>query len=59
VLFESDEKEGYMHGFTKNYVKVRAKYDPLLVNEIKTVRLLNISNEGEVDVEEVESFVEH
>jgi len=59
VLFESDVKEGYMHGFSKNYVKVRAKYDPLLVNEIKTVRLLNISNEGEVDVEEVESFVEH
>lgn len=59
VLFESDIKDGYMHGFSKNYVKVRAKYDPLLVNEIKTVRLISISNQGEVDIEEVESFAVH
>ncbi|MDB5153169.1 MAG: mtaB, partial [Mucilaginibacter sp.] len=30
VLFEGDIKDGYMHGFTRNYVKVRAKYDPIL-----------------------------
>src|SRR5690606_21305441 len=33
VLFESDVKDGYMHGFSRNYVKVRTPYDPLLVNE--------------------------
>jgi threonylcarbamoyladenosine tRNA methylthiotransferase MtaB len=37
VLFEGDIKEGYMHGFTRNYVKVRTKFDPVLVNELKTV----------------------
>lgn len=50
VLFESDQKEGYMHGFTKNYVKVRAKYDPLMVNELKAVILTEISESGEVEV---------
>lgn len=50
VLFESDQKDGYMHGFTRNYVKVRAKYDPVLVNETRLVRLLEISEEGEVEI---------
>ncbi|PWG80850.1 tRNA (N(6)-L-threonylcarbamoyladenosine(37)-C(2))-methylthiotransferase MtaB [Pararcticibacter amylolyticus] len=52
VLFESDEKEGYMHGFTRNYVKVRVKYDPVLVNESRVVKLTAISEDGDVDVEE-------
>jgi threonylcarbamoyladenosine tRNA methylthiotransferase MtaB len=37
VLFEGDIKDGFMHGFTRNYVKVKTKYDPVLVNELKTV----------------------
>ena len=52
VLFESDRKEGQMHGFTSNYIKVRAKYDPLLVNEIKEVRLVEIAATGDVEIEE-------
>mgnify|MGYP002629322106 FL=1 len=39
VLFESDNKDGMMHGFTANYIKVKTPYDPGLVNEIRTVRL--------------------
>ncbi len=54
VLFEADSKEGYMHGFTRNYVKVKAKYDPLLVNELKLVKLVNIANDGDVNIDEVE-----
>lgn len=57
VLFEDDQKNGYMHGFTKNYVKVRAKYDPIMVNELKNVQLLGLSAEGEVEVAEVETLV--
>lgn len=53
VLFEGDEKEGYMHGFTANYVKVRTPYDPLLVNELKPARLAAIAVSGDVDVEEL------
>lgn len=52
VLFEADSKEGYMHGFTRNYVKVKAKYDPLLVNELKEVLLTDISSDGDVNIAE-------
>ncbi len=52
VLFEADSKEGFMHGFTRNYVKVKAKYDPLLVSELKTVTLVNIADDGDVNITE-------
>lgn len=54
VLFEEDIEEGYMHGFTENYVRIQAKYDPILINELKTVTLTSISNRGYVEVEEPE-----
>ncbi len=59
VLFENDIEEGKMHGFTENYIRVSANYDPLLVNELKKVRLTAINSAGSVDVEEVqiEAFV--
>jgi threonylcarbamoyladenosine tRNA methylthiotransferase MtaB len=59
VLFEADQKSGYMHGFTKNYVKVRAKYDPIMVNELKAVKLLEITADGEVEVAELETAYAH
>lgn len=59
VLFEDDQKNGFMHGFTKNYVKVRAKYDPLMVNELKKVKLLSIGETGEVEVMELDTLVSH
>ena len=51
VLFEGDIKDGYMHGFSRNYVKVRTPYDPLLVNELVPVRFVEIAENGEMDVE--------
>ncbi len=59
VLFEGDIKDGYMHGFTGNYVKVRAKYDPVLVNELKKVTLTNISPDGDVEITEAEEILVH
>lgn len=59
VLFEDDQKGGFMHGFTKNYVKVRAKYDPVMVNELKTVQLLSMTADGEVEVAEAEAVLHH
>jgi len=50
VLFEGDVKDGYMHGFSRNYVKVRERYDPLSVNEIVPVKLLSITEKGEAAV---------
>lgn len=59
VLFEDDQKDGFMHGFTKNYVKVKAKYDPVMVNEIKTVRLVELTADGEVEVAETQEVLSH
>ena len=59
VLFEGDIKDGYMHGFTRNYVKVKAKYDPVLVNEIKYVCLTAISPDGDVEITDSEEILVH
>lgn len=58
VLFEEDVKDGIMQGFTENYVRVEAKYDPMLINEIKTVSLKSINSNGNVEVEEPELVYE-
>jgi threonylcarbamoyladenosine tRNA methylthiotransferase MtaB len=52
VLFEAEEKDSKMTGFTENYIKVSAKYDPLRVNEIFKVILNEINDEMLVEVEE-------
>lgn len=54
VLFEDDVEDGFMHGFTENYVRVQAKYDPILINETMDVKLSSISDRGYVEVEEPE-----
>jgi len=59
VLFEGDIKDGFMHGFTRNYVKVKAKYDPVLVNELKNVYLTKISPDGDVEITESEEILIH
>lgn len=59
VLFEGDVKDGYMHGFSKNYVKVRTPYDPLLVNEIVPVKFISIADNGDVDIEELPEVLAH
>ncbi|MES3017641.1 MAG: tRNA (N(6)-L-threonylcarbamoyladenosine(37)-C(2))-methylthiotransferase MtaB [Bacteroidota bacterium] len=58
VLFEADHKEGFMHGFSRNYVKVRTPYDPLLVNELRSVTFENIAADGDMEIcENTEVFV--
>ena len=52
VLFEDDVKDGVMEGWTENYVRVAAKYDPVLVNELKHVRLTGIDSNGLMEAEE-------
>jgi threonylcarbamoyladenosine tRNA methylthiotransferase MtaB len=59
VLFEGDIKDGFMHGFTRNYVKVRTRFDPVLVNEVKKVTLTNISPDGDVEITESDEILVH
>ena len=46
VLFESENKQGYIYGFTENYVKVKTTWNPELVNTLHQVKLTRIDNEG-------------
>ena len=48
VLFEAENDEGIMYGFTKNYVKVAVPYNEELVNTLQTVQLNQLSNSGVV-----------
>jgi len=51
VLFEGENKEGYIHGFTENYVKVKAPWNPALVNTIHNIILMQIDVDGLVRVQ--------
>ncbi len=51
VLFESENKEGYIHGFTENYVKVKMPWNPSYVNTLHTVQLTQIDEDGMVRFE--------
>lgn len=46
VLFEGENKKGYIHGFTENYVKVKAPWNPELVNTLHTIKLTEIDDDG-------------
>lgn len=59
VLFEMEEENGQMFGFTENYIKVQTDYDPLLVNEIVPVYLKDINPQGLVEVEELPEILKH
>ncbi len=51
VLFESENKEGYIHGFTENYVKVKTPWNPELVNTLHKINLTKIDEDGSVRME--------
>ena len=46
VLFESENKDGYIHGFTENYVKVKHPWNPEFVNTLHKVTLSTIDEDG-------------
>ena len=51
VLFESENKEGYIHGFTENYVKVKTPWNPELINTLHEINLTKIDEDGSVRME--------
>lgn len=50
VLFEGENKEGYIYGFTENYVKIKTPWNPELVNTLHQVTLTHIDEDGSVRV---------
>ena len=53
VLFEGDNKEGFMHGFTDNYIKVKTPYNATLVNQLKEVNLSELDADGSVTISNI------
>ena len=52
VLFENDIESGMMHGFTENYIRVGAQYDPLIINEVRRIKITKINEAGLALVED-------
>lgn len=50
VLWEYENKDGFMYGFTDNYVRVKKPFDLNSVNQIERVLLKSIQEDGTVDV---------
>jgi threonylcarbamoyladenosine tRNA methylthiotransferase MtaB len=46
ALFEDGNRDGYIHGFTENYVKVKTPWNPELVNTLREVQLAGIASDG-------------
>jgi threonylcarbamoyladenosine tRNA methylthiotransferase MtaB len=57
VLFETENKEGYINGFTENYVKVKTPWNPELANTLHKIQLTHIDEDGSVRVQFVEALV--
>ena len=51
VLFENKKDDGYIYGFTDNYIKIQTKYQDNLENKFKKVKIQNIKNEVSTCVE--------
>ncbi|MDN4013746.1 tRNA (N(6)-L-threonylcarbamoyladenosine(37)-C(2))-methylthiotransferase MtaB [Chryseobacterium gambrini] len=59
VLWEHENKDGKMFGFTENYVRVQKNFDQSSVNQIEFLKLEKIEADGTVSVmNSFESFLE-
>lgn len=54
VLFEADHEHGMMNGFTSNYVKVKAPYNPLITNLVVPVKMTKVDRDGLMKIEFIE-----
>jgi threonylcarbamoyladenosine tRNA methylthiotransferase MtaB len=55
VLFEGENKSGFIHGFTENYVKVKTPWNPDLVNTLHKINLAKIDEDGLVRFDFIEA----
>lgn len=59
VLWEHENKDGKMFGFTENYVRVQKPFDEYSVNQIELLKLEKLEADGTVSVAPAfESFLE-
>ena len=46
VVFEQQQENGIMFGFTSNYIKVKTGYNPYMINQTGHVKLLDLTPDG-------------
>ena len=46
MLFESENKNGFIEGYTENYIRVRKNWNKKLVGKIQKVKIEKIDSEG-------------
>ncbi|MFM7637333.1 MAG: tRNA (N(6)-L-threonylcarbamoyladenosine(37)-C(2))-methylthiotransferase MtaB [Crocinitomicaceae bacterium] len=51
ALIESEQDEGWMYGFTDNYIKVRIPFDLTLANKLIEVKLTKVNSDDSMDCE--------
>ena len=57
VLFEGDNKNGFMHGHTENYIRVKYPFDCALINTMQEVKLTGIDSSGDMKAELLADFI--
>lgn len=50
ILWEHENKDGKMYGFTENYVRVQKPFDSNSVNKVEVLKLNRIEEDGSVSV---------
>ena len=51
VLYETENKKGYIYGYTENYLRVRSAWNPILANKLDFVKIKKIDSEGFIRVQ--------
>ena len=46
VVFEKEPHSGLMYGFTSNYIKVKTGYNPYMINETGSVKMMELGSDG-------------
>ena len=54
VLFENENKDGFIYGYTENYLKIKYPYNSNLCNTLQEVQILGLENFGNLSVELLE-----
>lgn len=50
-MWEAENKDGMMFGYTENYIKVQTPYNPDLINQCTEVDLVMLNPDGIVEVQ--------
>lgn len=56
VLMEEENKDGFISGFTSNYIRIAIPYDPALVNTLVKVKLISFDGGPSVNSEFIEAL---